>query len=455
MRHAREVRHDGVAVDVLAEGEREERWRGVERLRVDDVAQRDDLALLVRHLDADRRRSADALDADRLRLARQREIVAEVHHLRVLHAGGRLELERRHDRPRMVGRHLSFDGELAAALLDEMANLEELLVDLVVDLVLLRSRRQQIDRRQQVGAAPRLAARGLLRRAHGRALQLRLRTRDRRLVEVKRLFEIVVIDRGRRRRDVQLERIATLLLRQLLGRLAQIRLRHLADLEPSRSFDLAHERTTIVVRRRGRAARNEGELRRRVDLLEVLADDRLLHLLLAPPLGEARPLQRQRAAGADELLLHAGEHRTETDARRQQHADEQRRDEHDPRARAVEIRGGGAIDLRAEVAAGGNQRAAQPQLPEREVEQRWHHDGQQRDADQLRLRVLDLVRAEALPSDRQQRRGKEQAGEAEEADEEPRDRRAVVTDRVGDDGVRRGVERGGVVGVVGHEGEEG
>src|ERR1051326_1114184 len=138
-------------------------------------------------------------------------------------------------------------------------------------------------------------------------------------------------------------------------------------------------RTSGLPSSSGGAAGTEAELRRRVDLLEVLADDRLLHLLLAPPLGEARPLQRQRAAGADELLLHAGEHRTETDARRQQHADEKRPDEHARRAGAVEIRGGGAIDLRAEVAAGGNQRAAQPQLPEREVEQRWHHDGQQRE----------------------------------------------------------------------------
>ena len=87
MRHAREVGDDGVAVNVLAEGHREERRLLRERIGVDDVAQRDQLAALVRHFDAHRRRAADAFDADRFRLQREREIVAEVDDLRVLHAG--------------------------------------------------------------------------------------------------------------------------------------------------------------------------------------------------------------------------------------------------------------------------------------------------------------------------------------------------------------------------------
>src|SRR5207248_2449378 len=279
----------------------------------------------------------------------------------VLHPRGRLELERRDDGAGMVGRHLPFHGELAAALFDEVADLEELLVDLVVDLVLLRSRREEADGWQGVVAAPQLAADWLLRGTGGGALQLRLRPLDRRLIEEARIFEIVVeVGRpGGRRSDVELERIRRLLLRQLLRRLAQIGLRHLADLEPSGAFDLAHERA--VGRRRLRAAGEEAKPRRRVDPLEVLADDRLLHPLLAPALGEARPLQRQRASGAENSPLQAAEHRAEADARRQENADEQRRHEYDRRAGAVEIRGGGAIDLRAEVAAGRDERAAQPE----------------------------------------------------------------------------------------------
>src|SRR5258708_3708376 len=68
-----------LAVNVLAEGKGEHRRRRAEGVGVDDVAQRDELALAVGHFDADRRRAADPLDADRLRLQGQRQIVAEVH----------------------------------------------------------------------------------------------------------------------------------------------------------------------------------------------------------------------------------------------------------------------------------------------------------------------------------------------------------------------------------------
>ena len=106
-----------------------------EGVGVDDVAQCDQLARFVRHFDADGRRAADALDADRLRLQRQRQIVAEVDDFGVLHAGGRLELERGDDRAGVIRGHFAVDGELAAALFDEMPDVEELLVDVVVDRV--------------------------------------------------------------------------------------------------------------------------------------------------------------------------------------------------------------------------------------------------------------------------------------------------------------------------------
>src|SRR5437764_871700 len=83
-----------------------------------------------------------------------------------------------------------------------------------------------------------------------------------------------------------------------------------------------------------RPAGKEAKPRRRVDPLEMLADDRLLHPLLAPAFGESRPLQRQRASGAEKPLLQAAEHRAEADARRQENADQQRRHEDDRRAGA-------------------------------------------------------------------------------------------------------------------------
>src|SRR6185295_2678353 len=76
-------------------------------------------------------------------LMRSMRIVAEVHDLRVLHAGGRLELERGDDRARVIRGDFAFDGELAAAVFDQMPDLQELLVDLVVDRVLLRTLREE------------------------------------------------------------------------------------------------------------------------------------------------------------------------------------------------------------------------------------------------------------------------------------------------------------------------
>ena len=159
--------------------------------------------LLVRHFDADGRGAADALDADRLGLEGQSQIVAEVDDLGVLHAGGRLELERRHDRAGVIGRDLALDRELPAALFDEVADLEELLVDIVVDRVLLRPGGEQIDGRQEVVREPRLALRRRFFRLalHG-ARHLRLRTRRAdggRIVEVERILELAVVDGPDRR----------------------------------------------------------------------------------------------------------------------------------------------------------------------------------------------------------------------------------------------------------------
>ena len=141
--HPREVGHDRVAVDVLPERERQQRLRLHEGLRVDDVPQQDDLPLPVRHLDADRRGSGDPLDAHRLRLEREREIVAEVDDFRVLDARGRLELVRRDDRAGVIRGDLAVHRELLATVLDQMAELEIFLVHLLVDRRLVRRRREE------------------------------------------------------------------------------------------------------------------------------------------------------------------------------------------------------------------------------------------------------------------------------------------------------------------------
>jgi len=60
----------------------------------------------------------------------------------------------------MVGGHFTFHGEFAAARLDEASDLQILFVDLVVDLVLLRTGRQEIHWRQKVDANSRVALRG-------------------------------------------------------------------------------------------------------------------------------------------------------------------------------------------------------------------------------------------------------------------------------------------------------
>ena len=126
------------------------------------------------------------------------------------------------------------------------------------------------------------------------------------------------------------------------------------------------------------------------------------------------------------------EDRGEADARRQQQADQHRRDERDRRAAAVQIRRRRAIDLLPEVAAGRDERAAEPDL----ADARSNSGGSART--RMTKPISFVCRYSSLfPQKRfqpidEQRGGKEQAGEAEKADEDPGDRRAVIADRVGD-----------------------
>src|SRR5215467_2157459 len=94
MWHPLQVRAQRLAADVLAERERERRLQVLVRLRFHDLAERDDLADLVRYLEADVRLARNDLDHPYAhRRERAREILREIADLAALHARRRLELE--------------------------------------------------------------------------------------------------------------------------------------------------------------------------------------------------------------------------------------------------------------------------------------------------------------------------------------------------------------------------
>ncbi len=98
MRHAREVGHDRVAGDVLAEPDGERRADG--RL-VDEIAERDEVRRAVGHLDADGLLARDRReDADLGRRQRVGEVVAQRGDARDLRAGRELQLVARDARAR-------------------------------------------------------------------------------------------------------------------------------------------------------------------------------------------------------------------------------------------------------------------------------------------------------------------------------------------------------------------
>ena len=86
--------------------------------RLDDLAQRDGLPVLIRHFDADRGFARDALDQDGFGLQRQAQIVGQPGNAAVLDAGLRLELVGGDDRPGIDLRDVPADVEFAALLLD-------------------------------------------------------------------------------------------------------------------------------------------------------------------------------------------------------------------------------------------------------------------------------------------------------------------------------------------------
>ena len=77
VRHRREVGDVRLAVNRLAERERQLRRRAAVGLGLEQLAQRDLLAVAVRNLDADGRLAGNAVDQHRLGLHRQAEVVGE------------------------------------------------------------------------------------------------------------------------------------------------------------------------------------------------------------------------------------------------------------------------------------------------------------------------------------------------------------------------------------------
>ena len=135
MRHRRQIGHERLAVNRLAERDRQLGRRSSVRLGFEHLAQRNLLARAVGNLDADGRFAGNAIDQDRFGLHREAEVVGQAGDFRVLHAGVRLELERRHDGTRMDLHNAALDRELATLLLEQPRAVHQLaLVDLAFGL---------------------------------------------------------------------------------------------------------------------------------------------------------------------------------------------------------------------------------------------------------------------------------------------------------------------------------
>ena len=104
-----------------AEGHGQRRGRPAEPLVRQQPAESDDRALVVRHFDSERRAAREAVDAHRLGLQSQRQVVLQADDLADLDARCRLELVDRDHRARADAVDGAFDAELGAALPDRLA----------------------------------------------------------------------------------------------------------------------------------------------------------------------------------------------------------------------------------------------------------------------------------------------------------------------------------------------
>ena len=133
----------------LPEGHRQLRLVAHELLRLDVFAQPDDLALAVRHLNADGRFAGHALDQNALGLQRETKIVGEVGDAAVFDSGVGLELERSDHRAGIDLRDLAVDVELGIFFGE---HLRQNFQFVGIDCLLLIGTLQQAARRQFVAA---------------------------------------------------------------------------------------------------------------------------------------------------------------------------------------------------------------------------------------------------------------------------------------------------------------
>ena len=168
MRHAREIRNHRHAADILAERQRERRADLVVGLGLDDLPERDDLALLVRDLETDDRFTGNDLDhahADGGQRARQ--VLGETADLTDFDAGRRTQLEARDHRPRLHRDDLGLDAEIAQLQLDEPRHGLERLVRVGL---LARPRLIEQGQRRQLARLGRIEQRHLALALHPLAL---------------------------------------------------------------------------------------------------------------------------------------------------------------------------------------------------------------------------------------------------------------------------------------------
>ncbi len=149
MRHGGEVGVVGLAVDGRPQRHGERRRRPAEGVLREQVSQPDQAARLVGHLDAQGRAAGDAVDAHRLGLERQRQVVLQVDDLADLDPRRRLELVDGDHRAGGDALDRALDPELGAAAAHQLAETHQLVL---LDLGLGGLDVQQVERRQLLAA---------------------------------------------------------------------------------------------------------------------------------------------------------------------------------------------------------------------------------------------------------------------------------------------------------------
>ena len=149
VRHSRKIGCDHAAVDVFAHRHGELRLRAQELLRLDVLAQEDDFALAVGHLNPDRAFARHPLDQNAFRLQRQAQVIREIGDAAVLDPGFRFELKRGDNRPGIDLRDLAVNFKLRVFLGEHLS--QQLELTGVNGGLLIRSL-QQAARRQLVSA---------------------------------------------------------------------------------------------------------------------------------------------------------------------------------------------------------------------------------------------------------------------------------------------------------------